>query len=121
MQYKRLIIATIFGIISGFICFWLASSGGNQLGLMLALNIILGRTMIGVAIGISNWKMKHWAIHGAVMGLIFGLPSAFGAVLGPENPQFPHAMMFIWTFVMGIIYGVFIELFTSVIFRAKQA
>ena len=52
MKTKRLIIATIFGIISGFICFFLASSGGNQLGLMLTINIILGRTLIGVAIGI---------------------------------------------------------------------
>jgi hypothetical protein len=117
---KRLIIATFFGIISGFICYFLASSGGNQLGLMLGLNIILGRTLIGVAIGISNLKMKHWALHGAVMGLVFGLPAAFGSVLGPETPEFPHTMMFIWTFVMGIIYGVFIELFTSVVFRAKQ-
>jgi hypothetical protein len=120
MISKRLLIATLFGIISGFICTWLASSGGNQLGLMLALNIILGRTMIGVAIGISNLKLKHWAIHGAVMGFVFGLPSAFGSVLGPETPEFPHTMMFIWTFVMGIIYGVFIEFFTSFVFRAKQ-
>jgi hypothetical protein len=121
MSYKRLIITTIFGVISGFICFYLASSGGNELGIILALNIILGRTLIGVAIGISNLKMKHWSLHGAVMGLVFGLPAAFGAMLGPETPEFPHSMMFIWTFVMGIIYGVFIEFFTTVIFRAKQA
>ncbi|OGU56325.1 MAG: hypothetical protein A2X64_08730 [Ignavibacteria bacterium GWF2_33_9] len=87
---------------------------------MLAINIILGRTMIGFAIGISSFKIKHWSLHGAVMGLIFGLPSAFGAVLGPEQPNFPHSMMFTWTLVMGIIYGFLIELITTVVFRARQ-
>ena len=117
---KRLIIATLLGVVFGFVCYALASGGGNELPLLLAVNIILGRTMIGFGIGISRFKMQHWAIHGLVMGLIFSLPSGFGAMMGPENPEFSHTMMFISTVVMGMIYGFLIELITSVLFKAKQ-
>jgi K+-transporting ATPase c subunit len=54
------------------------------------------------------------------MGAIFSLPAAFGAMLGPENPEFSHTMLFVSTVVMGIIYGFLIELITSVLFKAKQ-
>lgn len=64
--------------------------------------------------------MKHWALHGIIMGLIFGLPAAFGTLLAPENPEFSKEMMFTSTIVMGIIYGFLIELITSLIFKAKQ-
>jgi hypothetical protein len=103
MKAKRLIIATLLGVVFG-----------------LAINIILGRTLIGVAIGISRFSLKHWTLHGIIMGLIFSLPTAFGAMLGPENPEFNHTMLFISTIVMGMIYGFLIELITSVLFKAKQ-
>jgi hypothetical protein len=120
MKTKRLIIATILGIAFGFVCYGFASSGGNELPLLLAINIILGRTLIGFGIGISRFKMGHWAIHGLVMGLIFSLPAAFGAMLGPEIPEFPHSMLFISTLISGMIYGLLIELITSLVFKAKQ-
>ncbi len=120
MKTKRLIIATILGLLFGFVCNAMASGGTNEISIALAINIILGRTIIGFGIGISNLSMKHWAIHGLAMGLIFGLPAAFGALLAPESPEFTHASMFIATIVMGMIYGFLIELITSVIFKAKQ-
>jgi preprotein translocase subunit Sss1 len=54
------------------------------------------------------------------MGLVFGLPSAFGALMSPDNPEFSHTMMFTATILMGIIYGFLIELITSVVFKARQ-
>ena len=120
MKTKRLIIATILGVIFGFVCYGMASSGSNKISLFLAINIILGRALIGFGIGISRFSMKHWALHGIIMGLIFSLPAGFGALLAPENPEFTHTMMFVSTIVMGMIYGFLIELFTTVVFKAKQ-
>jgi len=120
VKAKRLIIATISGIVFGFVCFGFASSGGAEVSLILALSIILGRTIIGVAIGISRFTCKHWSIHGLLMGLVFSLPMGFGAMLGPENPEFSQSMMFFSTVIMGMIYGLLIELITSVLFKAKM-
>ena len=120
MKTKRLIIATISGIVFGFVCFGFASSGGAEVSLNLALSIILGRTIIGVAIGISRFTCKHWSIHGLLMGLIFSLPMGFGAMLAPESPEFSQSMMFFSTVIMGMIYGLLIELITSVFFKAKM-
>ncbi len=120
MKLKRLIISTLLGVVFGFVCCGFASSGGNPVSTLLAVNIIVGRTMIGIAIGISGLNCKHWSLHGILMGFIFSLPSGFGAMLGPENPEFSHSMIFISTVVMGMIYGLLIEMITTVLFKAKQ-
>jgi len=120
MKTKRLIISTLLGVVFGFVCYGFASSGQNEISTLLALNIILGRTLIGVAIGISRFTLKHWSLHGIIMGLVFSIPAGFGAMLGPENPEFSHTMMLVSTIVMGMIYGFLIELLTSVVFKAKQ-
>ena len=120
MKTKRLLIATLLGVVFGFVCYGMASSGQNEISTILAINIILGRTLIGVAIGISRFSLKHWSLHGIIMGLIFSLPAGVGAMLGPENPEFSHTMLLVSTIVMGMIYGFLIELITSVLFKAKQ-
>ena len=120
MKTKRLIIATLLGVVFGFVCYGFASSGQNEISKLLALNIILGRTLIGVAIGISRFSLKHWSFHGIIMGLIFSLPAAVGAMLGPESLDFNHTLVFVSTIIMGMIYGLLIELITTVLFNAKQ-
>lgn len=120
MKTKRAIISSLLGVVFGFVCYGFASSGQYEVSNILALNIILGRTLIGVAIGISRFPLKHWSLHGLFMGLIFSLPAAFGAMLGPETPEFTHTMLFTSTIVMGMIYGFLIELITSVLFKLKQ-
>jgi len=120
MKTKRLLISTIMGVVFGFVCFGFASSGPKEVSVFLALNIILSRTLIGVAIGINRFKFAHWALHGMLMGFVFSLPMAFGAMLAPENPDYNHQMIFISSLVMGVIYGFLIELITSVVFKARQ-
>jgi hypothetical protein len=120
MKGKRLVISILLGVVFGFVCYGFALSGQNEVSAILALNIILGRTLIGVAIGISRFTCKHWFLHGIVMGLVFSLPQGFGAMLGPDNPEFSHNMLFVSTIVMGVIYGFLIELITTVVFKAKQ-
>jgi hypothetical protein len=113
LNTKRLLMATLFGIISGFVCWGLASSGGPQ-PWYFAVSTILSRTLIGFAIGISMFKMTWWS-HGILMGFIFSLPMAFYGFYIPEQ----GTMIFFGTIVMGIIYGFLIELFTTVVFKAK--
>ena len=120
MKTKRLIIATLLGLVFGFVCFGFACSGPNEISTLLAINIVLGRTLIGIAIGISRFPLGHWSIHGLVMGFVFSLPAGFGAMLAPENPEFGHTMMLVSTIVMGMIYGFLIELITTVVFKARQ-
>ena len=116
---KRIIIATLLGVVFGFVCFGLASSGPGELSWPIALQIITSRTLIGFAIGISCISLRHWSIHGLVMGLIFSLPLAFSGLLAPESPDFSKTGMFIWTIVLGMVYGLLIEVITSLLFKAK--
>ncbi len=120
LNTKRLIIATIMGFICGFICYGLASSGPQLLPTEVAIQIILSRALLGFAIGISIFKMGHWTIRGAVMGIIFSIPLAVGGLMAPVNSEFSSSSMFIATIVMGIIYGLLIELITTVLFKAKM-
>ena len=117
---KRLLIATILGLIFGFVCYGFATSGGNEISTTLAANIITGRMLIGIAIGISRFQIKHWAIHGLVMGLVFSIPSGIGAMMGSTSEEFTPTNLFFMTVIMGIIYGFLIELITTVVFKAKQ-
>ncbi|MFK5855823.1 MAG: hypothetical protein QM503_06805 [Bacteroidota bacterium] len=116
---KRLIIATLSGLLFGFVCFGFACSGSGEINTWLGITIISGRTLMGFGIGISRFPIKNWAINGIVMGFIFSLPAAFGTMLGPENPEFSPQMLMISTLVMGVIYGFLIELITTVFFKAK--
>jgi hypothetical protein len=112
LNKKRLFIATLFGVISGFICWGLASSEGPT-PWYFALSTILSRTLIGFAIGISVIKIKWW-LHGLIMGFIFSIPMALQGFYVPGKEMY----IFLGTLIMGIIYGFFIELFTTVVFKA---
>jgi len=116
---KRIIIATLSGLLFGFVCFGLASSGDYELAWPIAAQIIASRTLMGFAIGISCWRMGHWAINGIVMGFLFSLPMAFSGLMAGEHPDFTPTMMFISTVGIGMIYGLLIEVITSAIFKAK--
>lgn len=117
---KRLVIATLSGLLFGFVCFGFACSGSGEVNTWLGVSIIAGRTLLGFGIGISRFSMGHWTIHGLVMGLLFSLPMAFGAMIGPENPEMSPEAIAISTVVMGIVYGFLIELITTIFFKAKM-
>ncbi|MCU0847746.1 MAG: hypothetical protein MUD12_07645 [Spirochaetes bacterium] len=116
---KRLIIATLCGVITGLACFGLASSGKAELPWPAAVQIILSRTLIGFSIGISAVSIVHWSLNGLVMGVIYSLPLAFGVLMAPDNPEFSRSMLFTSTIVLGAVYGIFIELVTTVVFKAE--
>jgi hypothetical protein len=117
---KRVIVATLAGAVCGLACITLASSSPGQLPWPVIPQIIASRTLIGFAIGISSLSLKHWAIHGLVMGLVFSLPLAFSGLMAPDSPEYTKAAMWIGTVLFGMVYGFLIELVTSVFLKARQ-
>lgn len=115
----RLTVATLLGLLFGFVCFRLASSGGG-LPEPVGFQIIAERTLIGFAIGISVLRLWHWAIHGLVMGLVVSIPLAISGLMAPESPEFTRSSMFVMTIVLGMIYGFLIELITTKVFKAGR-
>jgi len=115
----RLLVCTLGGLACGGICYGFASGGSATLAFPIVAQIIASRTLIGVAIGLSRFTLKHWTIHGIVLGGVFSLPLAFSGLMAPENPEFSASAMFFWTVVLGMIYGFLIELVASVIFKLR--
>ena len=117
---KRVVVATLAGVLFGFVCMGLASSGAGELPRPVVVQIVVSRTLIGFAIGISTLSLGHWAIHGLVMGLIFSLPLAFSGLMASESEQYTKTCMFTWTIILGMIYGLLIEVITSLLFKARM-
>lgn len=112
---KRIIIATLSGLLFGIVCVLMASSGEAEVPYAVKEQIIWSRILIGFAIGISSLRF-HWTLHGLLLGLLFSFPLGFGSMMTPGGDP---VWMFVATVVMGMIYGFLIELITSVIFKAK--
>ena len=111
---KRVIAAVVFGFITGFLCYL----GGNillnmEINTVKFLWMLLNRALIGFVIGISALRI-HWALHGILIGLIVGLPFTFYDFM--MGYGFSIVMLVL---VMGPVFGFLIELFTSVVFKAK--
>lgn len=109
---KRVVIATICGLVFGFVCLFLASSNPEPLPNMVKWSIIVGRTMLGFTIGISAIRLNWW-LHGIVLGIIVSIPMAI--------PVLDRMEIAIGTVVMGIIYGFLTDLITTILFKAKAA
>ncbi|MBE0640372.1 MAG: hypothetical protein IH598_17810 [Bacteroidales bacterium] len=116
---KRLMIATLSGLLFGFICFGFASGGPEPLPMPVAVQIIISRTLIGFALGITSLTFGHWVIRGLLFGLLFSLPLAFSGLMSPASPEFTPLMMFYSSVIMGMIYGLLIELITTKLFKAN--
>jgi hypothetical protein len=112
---KRVIIATISGVVFGFVCLGFALSNPDSsetLSSTVRWSIVIGRTMLGFMIGISALRLKWW-LHGIVLGIIASIPMAI--------PIIDNTVIAVSTVVMGIVYGFLIELITSVLFKSGPA
>jgi len=110
---KRVIIATVFGFIAGVLCYLGgAVLFGVEIYSLSDLSIFFHRTLLGFVIGISAIRMK-WFLHGILLGLIVGIPDHhfFYMIEGSLSSGIYY--------LFGAVWGVFIEFFTSVVFKAK--
>ena len=116
---KRLIIATILGMLAGLACAYVSKASlmaqlPPEMVPGVMCNTALNRTFIGFMIGISCWRM-HWVLHGIIIGFLGTL-----AIAAPLIGQPGNEMGFIMMVVGGIFWGFLIELFTTVIFKAPM-
>ena len=108
---KRITIATLFGVVAGVLCATISFSAGIMSFTAVTLVcVLLNRTVMGFAIGISSLRL-HWAWNGIVMGLVVG--SIFSYFL------YMHGIgIALFTLIGNAIFGLMIEFFTTLVFRA---
>ena len=109
--FRRVVVTTVVGFLAGLFCAW-GSTRAGDFGFWVLASVVANRTLMGFAIGISRWRMPWW-LHGPIMGVLFGLPMAL-----PAMERGPSVFWFL-TAASGV-YGLIIEFFASVVFRAKQ-
>ena len=114
MNKKRIMIATIFGFVAGIICY---VSGVILIpiehDLIILVWVIINRALLGFVIGISILRV-HWALNGIIVGLTVGIILPLNAIM--LSKEWP---LIISVYIMGTIYGIFIEFFTSVVLKQK--
>lgn len=71
--------------------------------------LVLINTLMGFTIGISSLRI-HWMLHGAFIGLIYGVVLAIFTQ--------SHGLGFWWPLVLGPVFGFMVELCATVFFRA---
>ena len=113
---KRIIIATLFGLVAGCIC----AGGGLAAGIVkfTAVNILwvlLNRGVMGFAIGVSALKL-HWAWNGILLGLVVGSIFSYSLFM-----DFGPKLLPLINFFVNGLFGLMIEFFTTVVFKAQAA
>ena len=110
---KRVIVATVLGFAFGLLCMFFASSNpeaGETLTTAIKWNIVLSRTLTGFMIGISALRLRWW-LHGLLLGAIGSIPMAVATM--------EDVRIALGSLILGIIYGLLIELITSLAFKAR--
>ena len=110
---KRILIATLFGLLAGVLCATAGIYGGFLK--FTAVNVawvLLNRAVMGFAIGISGLKL-HWAWNGVVMGLVVGSIFSYFLFTNLGLGTLPLANLLIGN----PIFGLLIEFFTTKVFK----
>ncbi len=114
MNSKRVIIATLFGLVAGMIC----GTGGLMAGFvqltpLSILWVLLNRGVMGFAIGISGLRI-HWAWNGVLVGLVVGSIFSYSLfmTMGPVFLPLGNALA-------NGIFGLGIEYCTTVLCKQR--
>ena len=108
---KRIVIATVFGVIAGIICGTGAIFLGLQVDALRFIFIMVNRILIGFVIGISVLKI-NWALHGIIIAEIIGLPFVLFDIIIGESLFIIGGVL-----IMSLLFGLMIEFFTSIVFK----
>jgi len=109
---KRIVVATLFGLVAGGLCASGAFLGHIlQFSMVTLLFILLNRAVMGFVIGISGLKLR-WAWNGIVLGIVVG--SIFSYFLFLTNGAGPLPVV---NFFVNGLFGLMVEFFTTVVFK----
>lgn len=110
----RIIVATVLGAIFGVVCYLgYQSKPDVAVGSAMIAGIIANRALIGFAIGISN--IKNWFWNGLIVGLVISVGSSIYPLVEGDWLGF---LLFTGA---GIVYGILIEVVTSLLFKLKAS
>lgn len=124
---KRKMLCVLMGIVFGFLCAYLASSGmaGQDFWWTpLMWSIVINRTFIGFVIfivGVYNYlpmfKRRYtvW-LRGAVIGAIFSIGMGIGVFMNPAIDAAEATTVFWMTIGAGAFYGLIIDVVTTALF-----
>ena len=114
MTGKRIIIATLSGVLVGFICYYLGLYFEViEKDLTIFFWIMINRITLGFVIGISILKMD-WALHGAIIGAIMGIIFTYYIYMVTSAWE-----LIIASFIINILFGMTIDFITSVVFKCE--
>jgi hypothetical protein len=109
---KRIVVATLFGLLAGGLCASAIFVGGFLKFTTVNLAwILLNRAVMGFAIGTSGLKLR-WAWNGIIMGLVVG--SVFSYFL---FMNLGLTMLLPFNVLANGVFGLVIEFFTTVVFK----
>ena len=108
---KRILVASFFGLVMGCLC----ASAAFSMGILkftpvILVFVLLNRTVMGAAIGISGLKM-HWAWNGIVIGMVTGSVFSYYLFMNVAGPLPAMNAM------ANGLFGFLIEFFTTVVFK----
>jgi hypothetical protein len=117
ISVKRVVIATVVGLVLG-VLLWLLAARAVAQGVpgCGAAAMILGLAVVGFVIGISGLRWCWW-VHGLLLGAIALLPLSLAGVWAGLK-WWPG---FVFLLVAGLIGGFLTELVTSLVFRARAS
>lgn len=107
MNVKRLVIATILGILCGLFCMYgtIAKFPG-EFGTFMLIGIVYNRALIGIVIGIADNIDLHPALRGAILGVVVSMAMAIFS--GDSDSSGALIVL-----AFGLVYGVLIDVVTS--------
>jgi hypothetical protein len=109
---KRIMIATLFGVLAGGLCAIAVFAGGFlKLTAVNLVWILLNRAVMGFAIGTSGLKLR-WAWNGIVVGLVVGSIFSYSLFMNLGPVMLPPVNA-----LANGIFGLMIEFFTTVVFK----
>jgi len=111
---KRFFIALIFGFLSGLLCYlggiYIVKIENNLTNFTW---IILNRSLIGFVIGISILRV-NWSLHGILIGATIGTLFPFYIFIRGGNLS-----IVLIAYILSVLFGLMIEFFTSIVFKAR--
>ena len=109
---KRIVIATLFGVVAGLLCLTFTALGHIMPLTAVTVGwILLNRTVMGFVIGVSGLKW-HWAWNGIVLGLVVGEIFSYFLFM-----NFGIKALLL-TPIGNAVFGLIVEFFTTVVFKA---
>ena len=107
MNVKRLVIATILGVLCGLFCMYgTMTNFPGEFGTFMLIGIVYNRVLIGIVIGTSDNIDLHPALRGAIIGVVVSMAMAIFSSDSDSNGA-------LIVLAFGLVYGVLIDVVTT--------